>query len=206
MLLSCAVCEVIFFILSIWLNYDIPLTAIQLLWLNLVTDGIQDVALAFETGDKNVMKKKPRKPTSGLFDRLLISEITLLGLIMGIIVFGLWIYLIDVKHIDITLARSYTLLLMVFIQNLHCLNCRSETISIFKKPLKENKMLLYGITTVILIQLFVVENSFLSSILGTQSLPLAHIIYLFILAIPVTIVSEIFKYFERLKQKGGYQQ
>lgn len=203
MLLSCAVCEVIFFILSIWLNYEIPLTAIQLLWLNLVTDGIQDIALAFETGDKNVMKKKPRKASDGLFDRLLISEITLIGLIMGIIVFGLWIYLIDVKHLDLITARSYTLLLMVFIQNLHCFNCRSETTSIFKKPLKENKMLLYSIIAVLLIQLFVVENSFLSNFLDTKALPLSHVIYLFILALPITIASEIFKYFERQKQRRG---
>lgn len=203
MLLSCAVCEVIFFILSIWLDYQIPLTAIQLLWLNLVTDGIQDVALAFETGDKNTMKKKPRKTTDGLFDKLLINEIILLGLVMGIIVFGLWVYLIDIKKLDITTARSYTLLLMVFIQNLHCFNCRSETISIFKKPIKENKILLYSISIVLLIQLFVVENSFLSNILGTTTLPLLHIVTLFIMALPITIVSEIFKYFEREKQKRG---
>ena len=54
MLLSCAVCEVIFYIFSISLGYALPLTAIQLLWLNLVTDGIQDVALAFEAGEKGV--------------------------------------------------------------------------------------------------------------------------------------------------------
>lgn len=203
MLLSCAVCEVIFFILSIWLDYEIPLTAIQLLWLNLVTDGIQDVALCFEREEKNVMNKKPRNPNESLFDRLLISEITLLGLIMGVIVFALWIYLIDVRHLDITLARSYTLLLMVFIQNLHVFNCRSETTSIFKKPLKENKMLLFSIIAVLIIQLIVVENSLLSNLLGTTTLPITHILILFLLATPITLASEIFKYFERRKQNRG---
>ncbi len=203
MLLSCALCEVIFFILSILLNYEIPLTAIQLLWLNLVTDGIQDVALAFESGDKNVMEKKPRKTTDGLFDKLLIKEITLLGITMGIIVFLLWVYLIDIKKLDIMTARSYTLLLMVFIQNLHCFNCRSELISIFKKPLKENKVLLYSILVVLIIQLFVVENSFISNILDTTTLPLTDVISLFILALPITIVSEIFKYHERKTQGGS---
>ena len=199
MLLSCAVCEVIFFILSIWLEYEIPLTAIQLLWLNLVTDGIQDIALAFETGEQDVMKRKPRNPKESLFDRLLINEIILIGLIMGIIVFGLWVYLIDVKKLDITHARSYILLLMVFIQNLHCFNCRSEKISIFKKPLKENKLLLYSIITVLIIQFIVVENSILANLLDTTTLPISHIIILFILATPITLASEIFKYFERLK-------
>lgn len=61
MLLSCGVSEVVFYILSIALNYDIPLTAVQLLWLNLVTDGIQDVALSFEGSEKTYWKK-PRDP------------------------------------------------------------------------------------------------------------------------------------------------
>lgn len=199
MLLSCAVCEVILFILSIWLNYDLPLTAIQLLWLNLVTDGIQDVALAFETGEKDTMKRKPRKTNESLFDRLLINEVLFMGLIMGILVFGLWIFLIDKLHMDIIHARSYILLLMVFIQNLHCFNCRSEKLSLLKKPLKENKMLIYSIAIVLIIQLIVVENSFLSSLLGTASLPLLHILLLFLLALPITFASELFKYFERLK-------
>lgn len=200
MLLSCAVCEVIFFILSIWLNYDLPLTSIQLLWLNLVTDGIQDVALCFEAGEKNVMNMKPRKPNESLFDRLLINEILLLGLTMGVLVFGVWIYLIDVQGLDLIQARSYILLLMVFIQNIHCFNCRSERLSIFKKPLKENKMLLYSIIIVLLIQFIVVENSVLSSILGTSPLPITHILLLLLLATPITLVSEIFKYFERRKE------
>ena len=62
MLLSCGVSEVVFYILSIALNYDIPLTAVQLLWLNLVTDGIQDVALSFEGSEKDILKRKPRDP------------------------------------------------------------------------------------------------------------------------------------------------
>ncbi len=198
MLLSCAVCEVIFFILSIWLDYELPLTAIQLLWLNLVTDGIQDIALAFESGENDVMKRSPRNPNESLFDRLLVNEVLFMGLIMGILVFSLWVYLIDVKHLDIVHARSYILLIMVFIQNLHCFNCRSEKISVFKKPIKENKMLAICIGTVLLIQFFVVENSVLSSLLGTISLPIPHIIILFILALPITLVAELFKYFERL--------
>ena len=60
MLLSCGVSEVVFYLFSILLDYSVPLTAIQLLWLNLVTDGIQDVALAFEQTDKDVLKRKPR--------------------------------------------------------------------------------------------------------------------------------------------------
>lgn len=203
MLLSCGVSEVIFYILSILLNYPIPLTAIQLLWLNLVTDGIQDVALSFEEKENDLLKKKPRNPNENLFDRLLRNEIFLMGLIMGIIIFGVWIYLIDILKYDIITARSYILLLMVFIQNLHCFNCRSEIHSIINKPIKENKKLIYAIITVLFIQFIVVENSFLSHILETEPIPLLHVLYLFLLATPIILVSELLKYFERQKIKRG---
>ncbi len=203
MLLSCGISEVFFYILSILSNYPIPLTAVQLLWLNLVTDGIQDVALAFEETEKDTLKKKPRKPNESLFDRILRNEIFLIGTIMGIIVFGVWIYLLDVLKYDLTTARSHILLLMVFMQNIHCFNCRSEITSIFKKPIKENKKLLLGIIIVLFIQFIIVENSFLSHILGSESIPLLHVLYLFLISTPIIIFSEILKYIERKKLKRG---
>ena len=203
MLLSCGVSEVFFYILSILSNYPIPLTAVQLLWLNLVTDGIQDVALAFEETEKDTLKKKPRNPNESLFDRILRNEIFLIGTIMGIIVFGVWIYLLDVLKYDLTTARGYILLLMVFMQNIHCFNCRSEITSIFKKPIKENKKLLLGIIIVLFIQFIIVENSFLSHILGSESIPLLHVLYLFLMSTPIIIFSEILKYIERKKLKRG---
>ena len=199
MLLSCGISEVVFYILSIALNYDIPLTAVQLLWLNLVTDGIQDVALSFESSEKDILKRKPRDPKESLFDRLLKNEIMLIGLIMGITVFGVWIYLIDVLGYEVSVARSHILLLMVFLQNLHCFNCRSEIHSIFSKPLKENKQLIISIAVVLFIQFIVVENSFLSHLLDSNPIPLVSVLYLFLLSLPIIIVSEILKYFERDK-------
>lgn len=199
MLLSCGVSEVVFYILSIALNYDIPLTAVQLLWLNLVTDGIQDVALSFESSEKDILKRKPRDPKESLFDRLLKNEIMLIGLIMGITVFGVWIYLIDVLGYEVSVARSHILLLMVFLQNLHCFNCRSEIHSIFSKPIKENKQLIISIAVVLFIQFIVVENSFLSHLLDSNPIPLVSVLYLFLLSLPIIIVSEILKYFERDK-------
>lgn len=201
MLLSCGVSEIIFYLLSILFNYDIPLTAVQLLWLNLVTDGIQDVCLAFESSEKDILKRKPRDPKESIFDRLLFTEIIVIGLTMSLIVFGVWIYLIDVVKYDISVARSHILLLMVFMQNIHCFNCRSEIYSIFSKPLKENKQLLIGIIIVLLLQFLVVENSFFSHILSTETIPILTVIYLFLIALPIILVSELFKFYQRCKIK-----
>ena len=82
--------------------------------LNLVTDGLQDLALSFEKGEKNVMNEKPRDPKQPLFDKLLTQEIVISGLSIGIIVFMVWIILIKKLHMDEAIARGYIMTLMVF--------------------------------------------------------------------------------------------
>ena len=194
MLLSCGISEVIFFICSLILGLPIPLLAIQLLWLNLVTDGIQDVALAFEKGDKKVMTKKPRKTSESIFNKLMIEEILLSGIIIGGIVFGFWYYLINVAHMNVTSARSYILLIMVFMQNIHVFNCRSELTSAFKLSIKNNPLIVLGIIATLILQLIVTETPFLSTILNIKPLDMNHIIFAFLLTIPLLIIMELFKF------------
>ncbi len=200
MLLSSSIAEVSFFILSILLGYQMPLIAVQLLWLNLVTDGIQDAALAFEKGEKKVMKRNPRPPKEKIFNKFMLQEMLLSGIVTGLIVFGLWIYLIDVKNFDVIVARSYVILLMVFMQNIHVLNCRSETTSIFKMPFKNNYFVILSIIGVLILQFIVVENSFLSHVLQTKTIPVLNVLIIFLLSLPILFTMEIFKY---IKRKNG---
>ena len=90
LLLSCGFAEVLFFVLAILFNLPMPLVAIQLLWLNLVTDGLQDMALSFERETDTIMKQKPRKTSESLFEKEMIKQILASGLFMGIIVFDVW--------------------------------------------------------------------------------------------------------------------
>ena len=99
-LISCGLAEVLFFCLSILLDLPMPLVAIQLLWLNVVTDGIQDFALSFERPEKDIMKEKPRDPKESLFDKELFQEILVSGLTIGLIVFGLWYYLLKLGNME----------------------------------------------------------------------------------------------------------
>ena len=200
MLLSCGLAEVLFFILSIAFGLPIPLIALQLLWLNLVTDGIQDIALAFEKGEPDSMKRKPRDPKENIFNGLLLKELAIAGIFTGIVVFLLFKYLID-SGMDLILARSYIVLLMVFIQNIHVFNCRSETRSVFKVPLKDNKFIVLGVLGVLILQLTVTNNQFLSEILKLKPIPMDHIIYIFLLALPILLLMELFKFYNSKKLK-----
>ena len=138
LLLSCGFAEVIFFVLAILFNLPMPLVAIQLLWLNLVTDGLQDLALSFERETDTIMKQKPRKTNESLFEKEMVKQILASGLFMGIIVFDAWFVMINFLNFEVAHARGYILALMVFMQNIHVLNCRSEEKSVFKNGFKQN--------------------------------------------------------------------
>lgn len=193
MLLSCGVAEVLFFFLAILFNMPAPLLAVQLLWLNIVTDGLQDFALSFEKGEKDIMKRKPRSPKESIFDKELLTEVLISGLAIGLIVFGAWLYLIKITNMDVSVARGYIMVLMVFIQNMHVLNCRSERQSTFKISLKSNLWVLFAIVSAIILQFIVSEVTMFSKILQTSNVPLLHMLLLFILSTIIIIVMEVYK-------------
>ena len=193
MLLSCGLAEVLFFILSIILNLPMPLVAIQLLWLNIVTDGLQDFALSFEKSEKGIMKEKPRSPKESIFNKELLQETLLAGLSIGLIVFAVWYYLINVVNMEPEIARGYIMILMVFMQNIHVLNCRSEKQSTFKISLKSNPLIIVTIIGSILLQMIVMEVPFLSEFLQTSTVPFMSMIYLLLLAIIILVIMEIYK-------------
>ena len=91
LLLSTGFSEIILFVLSIIFNFPIPLLAIQLLWLNLITNGIQGDALAFEEDKENVLNKKIKRQK--IFDNLMIKEITISAIIMSVLEFVFYVYL-----------------------------------------------------------------------------------------------------------------
>ncbi|NLC48547.1 MAG: cation-transporting P-type ATPase [Tenericutes bacterium] len=194
LLLSCGFAEVLFFVLSIIFDLPLPLVAIQLLWLNLVTDGMQDIALSFERETDNLMKSKPRNTKESLFEKELIKQILTSGTFIGILVFIVWSILIKQLNMEVEHARGYILALMVFIQNMHVLNCRSETKSVFENSFKNNRFILYTILSTILLQVIVMEVPLLSRFLQTYSIPYDQLLLLFIISMPIILVMELYKY------------
>ena len=192
-LVSCGLAEVLFFCLAILFDMEMPLVAIQILWLNVVTDGIQDFALSFERAENDIMKEKPRDPKESLFDKTILEEIIVAGTIIGLIVFAVWYYLIKVAHMNVPTARGYIMALMVFIQNIHVFNCRSEHASAFKVPLKNNKLIVIGVIASVLLQVIVMEVDVLSTLLQTVVVPFSSMIGLFAIASIVLVLMELYK-------------
>ena len=146
------------------------------------------------------MKEKPRKTTESLFEREMIIQILLSGLFIGVIVFAVWWFLVDALNFEVAHARGYVLALMVFMQNIHVLNCRSESKSVFHNSFKTNPFILIVIVVTILLQMLVLEVPVLSSFLQTYDVPPMHLLLLFAMSLPVLFVMEVYKYIKRNKK------
>ena len=191
LLLSTGFSEIILFVLSIIFNLPIPLLAIQLLWLNLITNGVQGDALAFEEDKENVLNKKIKKQK--IFDNLMIKEITISAIIMSVIEFLFYVYLYKIKNLDIVLVRSYLLTFMVFMENIQIFNCRSESISMFKISGTNNRFLIISIIITLCIQAIIVRIPEAAGFFGLTTIPIQNIGMLFLGTIPLIVGMEIFK-------------
>jgi len=193
LLISKLVAEIILFALALALGLPLPLFAAQLLWLNLVTNGIQDVALAFEGGEPGVLKRRPRKPDEQIFNPQMVKQVGIIGTWMGLIAFAVFYYLIEVVNMDTAEARNLLLLLMVLFENGHVFNCRSENRSIFRIPLSANWLL---IATVVIAQGVHIASMYtpgLSGVLGTQPVSFQSWLILLFVALSIIAVAEIYK-------------
>ena len=192
-LLSCGLAEVLFYLLSIVFDLPTPLVAIQLLWLNLVTDGFQDIALSYEKTERGIMKRKPVSPNENIFNKELLSEVLYSGFFIGMIVFLVWYILVKEVRMEIGIARGYIMVLMVFIQNIHVFNCRSERESAFSMSLRTNPLLLVTVLGSIILQIIVMEIPVLGQFLKVSPIPYSHMFILIAFALIILIAMEVYK-------------
>ncbi len=193
LLISTGAAEVAMFIAAVLAGLPIPLLAVQLLWLNLVTNGIQDVALAFEGGEPGAMKRKPRAPEEKIFDRQMIGQTLVSGLAIGMLAFASWYWMIKVQTTNEASARNMILLLMVLLQNVHVFNCRSEKVSAFMIPIQRNLILVFGVLAAQGIHVLSMHAPFMQGILGTEPVRFNQWLIALALALVVLVVMEVFK-------------
>ena len=200
-LISCNLAETLFFCLAIAYDMPMPFVAVQLLWLNVVTDGIQDFALSFEKAEKDILREKPRNTKESIFNRSLMKQIAFSALVITAVVFCAYQFFLNTLKLDVVTARSLTMCLMVFIQNIHALNCRSEKQSTFRISLRSNPVFLFGIAGTILLQLIVMHVPLLSQFLQTVPLQPLCVVALAGVALIILAATEIYKLFVRIVAK-----
>ena len=202
LLISTGAAELIVIGLAIIIAIPLPFLAVQLLWLNLVTNGIQDIALAFEKGESKAMTRPPRKPDESIFDKLMNSQIIVSALFIAGILFTLWWHLIYNLNYDEGHARSVVMMLMVLMQNFHVLNCRSETKSLFKMPLKNNYVLLAGMFLAQGVHIMATYSP-LGATLHLEPITFSEWLKLLPTAAIILAVMELFKWYWNRKIKSN---
>jgi magnesium-transporting ATPase (P-type) len=193
LLISTGAAEVVLFLTAILFGLPLPLLAVQMLWLNLVTNGIQDVALAFEGGEPGAMKRMPRKTNERIFNPLMVSQTVVSGLYIGLAALGFWYYMIEIQGMEEFAARNILLLLIVLMQNVHVFNCRSEYSSAFKVPISRNYILIFGVILAQGLHLLSMYLPFMQNILRIQPVSNAEYLTVLLLALPLLLIMELFK-------------
>lgn len=202
LLVSTGAAEITLIILSILFGMPLPLMPIQLLWLNLVTNGIQDVALVFEPEEGHELTKPPRKPDEPIFNRLMLERVLVNAAVMGVLAFMVFSWQIK-QGVEENSARNITLLLMVLFENIHVFNSRSETVSIFRQYFFGNPLLLFGMLGSQAIHIAAMYTPGLSDVLMVEPVTLSQWGQMLSIAMILILVDEVHKYWHNC---GGWRK
>jgi calcium-translocating P-type ATPase len=193
LLISTGFSEIILVLLSLIFVTPIPLLPIHLLWLNLVTNGIQDVALGLEKAEPGILKRPPRHPGEPIFNGVMISRIAVGGFYMGLLAFGLFYYLLNIGY-DADSARNLTLMLMVLFENVHVFNSRSEHLPLFRINHLQNPLLILSVIAAQAVHIAALHIPLTQKLLSVEPVPVKVWDELLLLALGLIVVMETEKW------------
>ncbi|MDZ7844838.1 MAG: calcium-translocating P-type ATPase, SERCA-type [Anaerolineales bacterium] len=189
-LLSCNIAEITTIFVAIMLGWKSPLSAIQLLWLNLISDGAPALALGMEKGEPDLMERPPRDPDEPILNRYMRQGIGIQTLaIAGVTLTAYWIGLRNWPAMAATMA----FVTLSFSELLRAYTARSERMSVFKIGLFKNKYMNWAILSSLTLLLVVIYVPFLQNIFGTIPLGWAQWRVILPLLVGPSVAAEVFK-------------
>lgn len=192
-LLATGIAEIGLFLGAVMLGLPMPLTAVQLLWLNLVTNGAQDVMLGFGRGEGDELRRPPRPPRQPILDSSAIALMIPPALTMT----GLALYLVATlqqRGVPLGQIQNAVLLMTVLFQNVYVLCMRSERRSVLREPLCTNPWLLLGVGVALALQMVAMVWPPLGGVLGTSPVSAATLYFCLGATTTIVIVTEITKH------------
>ena len=159
--------EIVTIFMGLVLGLQSPLLAIQLLWINLVTDSLPAIAIGLEPPEKDIMERKPMDSKKGIFADGLWSKIILEGIMIGMLT--LIAFSIGNKYYGVEVGRTMAFISMGLLELVHSFNIKSEK-SIFKVGILENKFLIGSFILGIFVQTIVVFIPALANIFNVTNL------------------------------------
>jgi calcium-translocating P-type ATPase len=193
LLISTGFAELVLVMLSFITGLPLPLLPVQLLWLNLVTNGIEDVMLGLEKAEPGLLKRKPRSPKEPIFNKLMLRRIMVGGLYIGVVSFVLFYILLQSGE-SVESARNIILLLMVLFENVHVFNARTEINYLHRIGYRSSMFLILWVIFTQLLHITCMHIPFMQNVLSTQPVSFDIWLELAIIAIGLIIVMEADKW------------
>ena len=188
--------EIVTIFVGLLLGVKSPLLAIQLLWVNLVTDSLPAIALGLEPPEKDIMNRPPRDAKKSIFADGLMGKIVIEGFMIGM--FTILAFFIGNKYYGIEVARTMAFISLGMLELIHSFNVKSEE-SIFKVGLFENKYLLGAFVLGTVLQLGILFVPRLAEIFKLTQLNATQWLITIAISIAPIIIVEIQKKFNELK-------
>ena len=193
-LFSTGIGEVLTITGALFVGWPLPILPAQIIWLNLVTDGFLDVALAMEPKEDRLLEGKFKRASKWLVDSLMAKRMFLMAAPMAL--GALWLFQ-RFYQTDITKAWTISLTTLAVFQWLNAWNCRSENKSIFQMRPFSNKFLVGATIIVVSLQFLAVYNPLMQKILHTTALSLFDWILIIATGLSIVLVEEVRKLFHR---------
>jgi Ca2+-transporting ATPase len=221
-LLSSNVAEIMIIFLATLAGLPTPLTAIQLLWLNLLTDGAPALALAMEKGDPDTMERPPRPKREPIINRtmqvgIIIQTITQTGAVLGAFLLGLYwhlgsqipaganplLYLLryDWSGLDVQTAETMAFVTLSMCELFRAYTVRSERASIFQLGIFSNRYMQYAVGLSIFLLMLVINVPFLQPVFNTHFLEWNEWLFVLGLALIPAVSEEITKLVLRIRER-----
>lgn len=195
-LLSCNLGEVLTMFLSSIFYLDTPLLPIQILFVNLATDGLPAIALGVDPSDTDIMNRKPREKNESIFSGGLVEKIIIRGCLIGtctILSFIIGRY----YGMSLEACRTIALSTLILSQLMHVFECRSERHSIFEIKFYTNPYLLGAVTISVIMLMCIIYIPVMQSIFHTVALRLGQWFIIIFFSGIISLVNSLYLYFKR---------
>jgi Ca2+-transporting ATPase len=196
-LLSCNTAEIAVIFLAILFRLPSPLSPIQLLWLNLITDGAPALALGMEKGDPDIMDQPPRPPSEPIINRdmmfgIIVQTVVKTAGTLGAFIIGLRMFPVPAGEVNL-IAETMAFITLAFSELMRAFTSRSERILLFKLGIFSNRSMNWAVLISALLLLGVIYLPFMQPIFDTFPLTLEHWTIILPLAILPAIAAELTK-------------
>jgi calcium-translocating P-type ATPase len=195
-LVSTGAAAIVALLTALALGWPTPLLAVQLLWLNLVTNGVQDIALAFEPAEPGVLDRPPRDRREGMLTPALWRRVALSGLVMGTITLSLFWWALE-RTGSIEQARTVALTTLVVAQAYHVFNSRVLTRSVWRTNPLTNRFLLAAQLVALTVHVGALHLPATQFLLRVEPIDAASWIRIVLAGLAVIAVNELHKAWER---------